>query len=89
MPIEVTRALLSAAINNNLDQAEFVKDPNFGFDVPKSVQNVDPSYLNPRGTWKEVGAYDEAAKKLVNLFVENFEQHVPNVDNDVKHALSL
>jgi phosphoenolpyruvate carboxykinase (ATP) len=89
IPIEVTRALLSAAINNNLDQAEFVKDPNFGFDVPKSVQNVDPSYLNPRATWKDVSAYDEAAKKLVNLFVENFEQHIPNVDNDVKRALSL
>jgi phosphoenolpyruvate carboxykinase (ATP) len=89
MPIGVTRALLSAAINSNLDQAEFVKDPNFGFDVPKSVQNVDPSYLNPRSTWKDVSAYDEAAKKLVNLFVENFEQHIPNVDNDVKRALSL
>ena len=88
MPIKVTRALLSAAINNRLDQAEFVKDANFGFSVPKAVPDVDQSYLNPRGTWKDAGAYDEAAKKLVNLFMENFEQHIPNVDDDVRSALS-
>ena len=89
MPLKVTRALLSAAINNKLVQAEFVKDPNFGFAVPKSVPNVNPSYLNPRDTWEDVGAYDGAAKKLVNLFMKNFEQHVHNVDNDVRSALSI
>ena len=88
MPIKVTRALLSAAINNRLDQAEFVKDANFGFSVPKAVPDVDQSYLNPRDTWKDAGAYDEAAKRLVNLFMENFEQHIPNVDDDVRSALS-
>ena len=88
IPIKVTRALLSAAINNRLDQAEFVKDANFGFSVPKAVPDVDQSYLNPRGTWKDVGAYDEAAKRLVNLFMENFEQHIHNVDDDVRSALS-
>jgi ATP-dependent phosphoenolpyruvate carboxykinase len=36
-----------------------------------------------------VSAYDEAARKLINLFVENFEQHIPNVDNDVKRALDI
>ena len=88
MPIKVTRALLSAAINNRLDQAEFVKDANFGFSVPKAVPDVDQSYLNPRDTWEDAGAYDEAAKRLVNLFMENFEQHIPNVDDDVRSALS-
>ncbi len=89
MPIKVTRALLSAAINNKLVQVEFVKDPHFGFSVPKSVPNVDSSYLNPRDTWEDVAAYDEAAKKLVNLFMKNFEQHVDNVDNEVRSALSV
>ena len=50
---------------------------------------MEPSYLNPRATWKDVSAYDEAARKLINLFVENFEQHIPNVDNDVKRALDI
>ena len=89
MPINVTRALLSAAINGALDQAEFMKDPNFGFAVPKAVPGVDPSYLNPKDTWADKNAYDEAASKLVNLFMENFEQHLPNVDSDVKSALII
>ena len=89
MPIKITRALLSAAINNKLVQVEFVKDPHFGFAVPKSVPNVDPSYLNPRDTWEDVAAYDEAAKKLVNLFMKNFEQHLHSVDNEVRSALSI
>ena len=89
MPINVTRALLSAAINGSLDQAEFMKDPNFGFAVPKAVPGVDPSYLNPKDTWADKNAYDEAASKLVNLFMENFEQHLPNVDSDVKSALII
>ena len=40
-------------------------------------------------TWADKNAYDEAASKLVNLFMENFEQHLPNVDSDVKSALII
>jgi ATP-dependent phosphoenolpyruvate carboxykinase len=34
MPIKATRALLNAALDGSLKNAEFRKDPNFGFDVP-------------------------------------------------------
>ncbi len=40
MPIKATRALLSAALDGSLAEAEFRKDPNFGFDVPVSVPGV-------------------------------------------------
>ena len=87
MPINVTRSLLAAAIDGNLNTATFVKDENFGFEVPKFVPGVDPKYLNPRNTWDDKAAYDQAAKKLVGLFISNFEQYLPSVDNDVKDAL--
>ena len=70
-----------------MNTATFVKDENFGFEVPKFVPGVDPKYLNPRNTWDDKAAYDQAAKKLVSLFISNFEQYLPSVDNDVKDAL--
>ena len=87
MPINVTRSLLAAAIDGNMNTATFVKDENFGFEVPKFVPGVDPKYLNPRNTWDDKAAYDQAAKKLVGLFISNFEQYLQSVDNDVKDAL--
>src|SRR5918997_12644 len=34
MPIQATRSLLNAALDGSLNNAEFRKDPNFGFEVP-------------------------------------------------------
>ncbi len=86
MPIKATRALLTAALDGSLNNAEFRKDPNFGFDVPVAVHDVDNSLLNPRDTWADKDAYDAQAKKLVGMFAENFEQYLPYISDDVKAA---
>ncbi|KPQ07699.1 MAG: phosphoenolpyruvate carboxykinase (ATP) PckA [Rhodobacteraceae bacterium HLUCCA12] len=86
MPIKATRALLSAALNGSLNDAEFRKDPNFGFDVPVSVPGVADVLLDPRRTWADSDAYDVQAAKLVAMFAENFAQYVPHIDADVKAA---
>ncbi|MWD29059.1 phosphoenolpyruvate carboxykinase [Aquicoccus sp. SCR17] len=86
MPIKATRALLSAALDGSLAEAEFRKDPNFGFDVPVSVPGVPEVLLDPRRTWDDQEAYDAQARKLVEMFADNFEQYVPYIDDDVKAA---
>jgi len=53
MPIKATRALLNAALDGSLKNAEFRKDPYFGFEVPVAVAGVDASILNPRETWAD------------------------------------
>ncbi len=50
MPIKATRALLAAALDGSLNNAEFRTDPNFGFAVPVEVPGVDTSILDPRST---------------------------------------
>ena len=75
MPIKATRGLLTAALDGSLNNAEFRKDPNFGFDVPVAVHGVDNTLLDPRGTWPDTAAYDAQAQKLVQMFADNFGQY--------------
>ncbi|MGB0659482.1 MAG: phosphoenolpyruvate carboxykinase [Mangrovicoccus sp.] len=84
MPIKATRALLTAALEGSLNDAEFRKDPNFGFDVPVSVEGVDDGLLDPRSTWTDKDGYDEQAAKLIQMFSDNFEQYLAHIDEDVK-----
>ncbi len=86
MPIKATRALLTAALDGSLAEAEFRKDPNFGFEVPVMVEGVPDMLLDPRRTWNDKAAYDAQADKLVQMFADNFAQYVPYIDDDVKAA---
>ena len=87
MPIKATRALLNAALDGSLNDAEFRTDPNFGFEVPVAVAGVDSAILDPRGTWTDPAAYDATAAVLVRQFVDNFEQFVDHVDDAVREVM--
>ncbi len=84
MKIKYTRAMLSAALNGDLNNVEFAKDGFFNLDIPKSCTDVPDEVLNPRNTWDDKNAYDKSAKHLVELFEENFKQFADGVDAGVK-----
>ena len=54
--------------------------------MPVSVPGVDDGILDPRSTWPTPEAYDEKARHLVRMFVENFAQFEDHVDDAVKAA---
>ncbi len=86
MPIKVTRALLNAALDGSLNDVEFKRDPNFGFEVPVAVDGIDSNILNPRAAWTDGEAYDRTAQELVAKFIANFEQFEQHVDEGVRQA---
>jgi phosphoenolpyruvate carboxykinase (ATP) len=86
MPIRVTRALLSAALDGSLEKVQMRRDPWFGFEVPVDVPGVSPEILDPRATWTDKAAYDAEARRLVKLFMENFAKFERYVDSDVRSA---
>jgi phosphoenolpyruvate carboxykinase (ATP) len=86
MPIQVTRALLNAALDGRLDGAQTRTDPNFGFAVPEHAAGIDPKILDPRATWADPRAYDAMARKLVGMFVRNFEKFEARAGAEVKAA---
>jgi phosphoenolpyruvate carboxykinase (ATP) len=42
--------------------------------------------LNPRDTWADKDGYDAQAKKLVSMFVTNFDKFMDHVDENVRAA---
>lgn len=84
MPIKATRALLNAALDGSLNDAQFRRDPNFGFLVPVAVPGVDAAMLDPRETWADKVEYDSTAARLVDQFVANFAQFLDHVDAGVR-----
>ena len=86
MPIQVTRNLLSAALDGSLNRAEFRTDPYFGLSVPTSAPGVDPTILEPRKTWASEAEFAETASRLVAMFRDNFAKFEPHVDETVRAA---
>ncbi|MDU7520769.1 MAG: phosphoenolpyruvate carboxykinase (ATP) [Roseomonas mucosa] len=86
MSIKHTRALLRAALDGSLAQAEFETEPFFGLSIPKNVPGVPAEVLNPRAAWADKAAYDRTAADLQSRFEKNFETFSGSVGEDVKAA---
>ncbi|HBR45314.1 MAG TPA: phosphoenolpyruvate carboxykinase (ATP), partial [Afipia sp.] len=86
MPIKVTRALLTAALNGSLRNAQFRTDKYFGFAVPTALEGVPSDILDPVNTWKDKAEFDKTARALVGMFQKNFEQFEKHVDAEVRAA---
>lgn len=67
-----TRAMITAALNGDLDDMVYHTDPVFGLQMPESCPGVPSGILNPRNTWSDGAAYDAKANELAAAFLENF-----------------
>jgi len=83
MPIHLTRALLNAAVDGELDSVKFKEDSAFGLSVPMECPGVDPKLLFPRNTWPDPKAYDEKARDLRGMFEDNFKKYAANCAPEV------
>jgi len=75
MSINTTRTCIDAILDGSIQHTEFQKHPIFGFDVPVHLDGVDSSILDIRSTWSDPNRYDEQAKKLAKMFIENFKKY--------------
>lgn len=86
MKLSYTRAMLSAALNGELNKVDYVEHPVFGIQVPQSCPDVPDEILNPRNTWADANAYDAKANHLAGLFVKNFEVYASGVSQEILSA---
>ena len=83
--IEYSRAMVTAALTGSLDIVKFSHNDIFNLDVPTECPNVPSEILEPRNMWIDKDAYDLSAKKLAQMFVDNFKKF-ENVSNEIRLA---
>ncbi|OQX80489.1 MAG: phosphoenolpyruvate carboxykinase (ATP) [Bacteroidetes bacterium 4484_249] len=78
MDLPSTRKIIDAILDGSLDNTEYEELPIFGLAIPKAVEGVDSSVLNPRNSWSNPEDWDKAAKDLGKRFVDNFVSFTDN-----------
>ena len=74
MDLKYTRAMVTAALNGELEKVRFKHDDIFNLDIPTSCPGVPSEILDPRNTWTDKNEYDLSANRLAELFVKNFQK---------------
>ena len=75
MKLKYTRAMVTAALNGDLEKAQLVLDPIFNVMVPTSCPGVPDEFLSQRAMWKNDAEYEATAKDLAARFVKNFQKY--------------
>ncbi|RPH94394.1 MAG: phosphoenolpyruvate carboxykinase (ATP), partial [Calditrichaeota bacterium] len=75
MDINLTRAMVRAALNGSLKNVSYQADPIFKVLVPTSCPNVPSDLLMPINTWADKAAFLEQAKKLAAKFKAHFDKN--------------
>lgn len=85
MNLTYTRAMVTAALNGEIEKVSVRHHAIFNLDMPVSCPGVPDDVLDPRNTWSDKDRYDAAAKRLSALFVRNFEKF-GSVSKDIVEA---
>ncbi len=86
MNLGYTRAMITAALEGSLNNIEYEPHPVFGMLMPAACPGVPAEILNPRNTWTDKDAYDAAAGKLAQLFLDNFKKYADGVSPEILAA---
>jgi len=86
MKLRYTRAMVTAALNGELENVNYEIDTIYGLNMPTSCPNVPDEILNPRNTWSDKDAYDDKANVLAEAFIQNFEQFADKASKEILTA---
>lgn len=84
--LRYTRAIIDAIHSGELESAQFESDPYFGLAVPKSCSGVPSEILMPQRTWGHPDNYDRVARKLAQLFRDNFAKYEDQASEETCQA---
>jgi phosphoenolpyruvate carboxykinase (ATP) len=70
--LPLTRQILNSILNGHIEECKFDHDDYFGFQIPKTLGDIDPKLLNPLKAWKDIEEYHRSARELIQKFQENY-----------------
>ncbi|HOY41902.1 MAG TPA: phosphoenolpyruvate carboxykinase (ATP) [Chitinophagales bacterium] len=86
MSLKYTRALITEALNGDLENVTFETLPIFNFQIPTACPGVPSEILNPRNTWSDKAAYDAKATELAIKFNDNFKKYAAQASEEILAA---
>lgn len=86
MKLSYTRAMVTAAIEGQLNHVDYELHPIFNVLVPLECPGVPQEILNPRNTWQDKVAYDSKAKELAKLFIQNITRFSDDIPESIIQA---
>tara|TARA_Y100000385_G_scaffold274249_1_gene317129 strand:+ start:29281 stop:30897 length:1617 start_codon:yes stop_codon:yes gene_type:complete len=86
MSLKITRALITAALEGDLENVNYETHEIFGLNYPTECEGVPSDLLSPRNTWTDKAAYDKKANELATKFNNNFKQFADNANDEILAA---
>lgn len=83
--LKLTRECIRAVQRGEAQNVAFRKDSIFNLSIPESLGSIDPKYLDPSCLWDNREDYLEAARKLKNLFDEQYKKMTTRKEYAVYH----
>jgi phosphoenolpyruvate carboxykinase (ATP) len=71
--LPLTRQILNSILTGHIDNCQFLNDNYFGFQIPKTLGDIDPNLLNPLKAWRDVKEYHRSARELIQKFQDNYK----------------
>ena len=81
--IQDTRTMITSILDDTISKSNFNIEPYFGLNIPINIEGVQTD-LNPKNSWNDKNLYDSEAKKLANLFKQNFSLYGKEVEHLIK-----
>ena len=86
MSLQHTRAIIDAIHDGSLATLKGRTDQLFGFDVPVECNGVPSEILWPSDAWGDSEAYESSARRLADLFQQNFLKFEAGASEAIRKA---
>lgn len=73
--LSITREIIKAALSGTLGEEGYQQHSIFGLSFPNNCSNIPSKLLDPQALWENTEAYDAMARKLKDLFEENYVKY--------------